>query len=62
MSILSVVHPDPVGSETFSWIRNYLFRIRFQAKMKKNQNFTSFFVGIVHKIQWNAPLKGRAVG
>ena len=35
-----------VGSETFSWIRNYLFPIRIQAIMKKqitNQNFASFF-------------------
>ena len=27
------VNPDPVGS----WIGNYLFRIRIQAKMKKNR-------------------------
>ena len=28
--ISRVVAPDPVRSGTFSWIRNYLFRIRIQ--------------------------------
>ena len=31
----SVVNPDPVESGISSWIRNYLFRIRIQAKIKK---------------------------
>ena len=52
----SVAKPDPIGSGTFSWtrIRNYLFRIRIQPKMKKtdkNLNFYFFFALIVQKLQ-----------
>ena len=32
----SVVNPDSVGTETFSWIRNYFFRIRIRQKLKGN--------------------------
>ena len=31
-----VVNPDQVGSATFSWIRNYLFRIQNQVKLNRN--------------------------
>ena len=32
----SVVNPDPVGLVIFSWIRNYLFRIRMTESKQKN--------------------------
>ena len=42
-----VWNPDSVESVTFSWIRNYLFLIRIQAKMKerekKKNKFTIYF-------------------
>ena len=59
-----VCESDPVGSGTFSWIRNYLFRILIQANMIKQINnekskfyLPVFFALIVQTIQWNVPLK-----
>ena len=49
--------PDPVGSRTFFWIRNYLFRILYYGNNEKqinNQNFTSFLLySSPQKVQWN---------
>ena len=34
MDFVSLVDMDPVGYKTFSWIRNYLFRIRILTTVK----------------------------
>ena len=48
------------------WIWNYLFWIRTQAKMEKNQIKKNFFYCFYftekEKIQWNVPLKVKEVG
>ena len=39
---ISVVNPDPVGSGIFSPIRNYLFWIRIQVKVRQKQIHSQF--------------------
>ena len=56
----------PVGSRAFSWIRIriYLFRIQSRQKWKNKQIFKLLLICLltVEKIQWNVPLKVKAVG
>ena len=48
---------DPVGTDTFFWIRNNFFLIRIQAKMK-NRYMVNILLSppfIVQQIHWNIP-------